>query len=75
MPSQTTSYENVLKLAQLLEPAQQLQLLEALAGSVRQQVSPRKHRRISELRGLGKEIWQGIDPQRYVKQERAAWNG
>jgi hypothetical protein len=28
-----------------------------------------------ELRGLGKEIWQGIDAQEYVNQERASWNG
>jgi len=30
---------------------------------------------ILELQGLGKEIWRGIDAQKYVDQERAAWNG
>lgn len=30
---------------------------------------------IMELRGLGKEIWQGIDAQRYVDEERASWDG
>ena len=30
---------------------------------------------ILQLQGLGKEIWQGIDAQQYVDQERAAWNG
>jgi hypothetical protein len=28
-----------------------------------------------ELEGLGKEIWQGIDAQDYVNQERDSWNG
>jgi hypothetical protein len=28
-----------------------------------------------ELEGLGKEIWQGLDAQEYVNQERASWNG
>lgn len=25
------------------------------------------------LRGLGKEVWQGIDPTDYVRRERDAW--
>jgi hypothetical protein len=28
---------------------------------------------ITELRGLGKEIWQGIDVDEYLKQERDSW--
>jgi hypothetical protein len=38
------------------------------------QPSPARHS-IMELRGLGKEIWEGIDAQEYVNQERASWNG
>jgi hypothetical protein len=30
---------------------------------------------IMEFRGLGKEIWEGVDAQEYVRQERASWNG
>jgi hypothetical protein len=30
---------------------------------------------ILQLQGLGKEIWQGVDAQEYVDQERSAWNG
>jgi hypothetical protein len=37
-------------------------------------VAPRQQRRISELRGLGKEIWQGIDAQEYVNRLRNEWN-
>ncbi len=29
---------------------------------------------ILELRGLGKEIWKGIDGQYYVDQERRSWH-
>jgi len=31
-------------------------------------------RRLSELRGLGKEIWEGIDAQEYVNQMRDEWD-
>ena len=30
---------------------------------------------ILQLQGLGKEIWLGIDAQKYVDDERAAWSG
>lgn len=29
---------------------------------------------ILELRGLGKELWEGIDPAEYIEQERASWD-
>jgi hypothetical protein len=35
--------------------------------------TPQK-RTLSELRGLGKEIWQGIDAQEYVNQLRSEWD-
>lgn len=31
-------------------------------------------RRLSELRGLGKEIWEGIDAQDYVNRLRDEWD-
>lgn len=36
---------------------------------------PKNPRSILELQGLGKEIWEGIDPDAYVAQEREAWDG
>lgn len=27
-----------------------------------------------ELRGLGKELWKGVDPARYVDEERSSWD-
>jgi plasmid stability protein len=34
---------------------------------------PRQHS-ILELQGLGKELWQGIDPVAYVDAERSSWD-
>jgi hypothetical protein len=31
-------------------------------------------RRLSELRGLGKEIWVGVDAQAYINQMRDEWD-
>jgi plasmid stability protein len=29
---------------------------------------------ILELRGLGKELWRGVDPARHVDEERRSWD-
>ena len=70
------AYNDVLRRVQRLSPADQLRLLEDVASLVRRQVTtPARRRSILELQGLGKEIWQDIDAQNYIDQERAAWNG
>ena len=28
----------------------------------------------SGIKGIGKEIWEGVDAQKYVTQERSEWN-
>ena len=33
-----------------------------------------KKRSILELRGLGKEVWQGVDAQKYVDRLRGEWD-
>ena len=49
------------------------QLLAEPAARVHQPVEP--HSSIRALRGLGKEIWDGMDAQVYVNQERDASDG
>lgn len=40
-----------------------------------QAVEEGESRSLLELKGLGKECWQGIDANRHVDNERAAWDG
>lgn len=70
-----TTYKDVLKLARTLTPEEQLQLIHELIAVARHQVAAKPKRSIMELKGLGKEVWNGIDAQEYVNQERGAWNG
>ena len=35
---------------------------------------PKRKRQLTELRGLGKEIWAGIDAQEYVNELRDEWD-
>lgn len=70
----TATYHNILMQLKQLEMVDQLRLLEAIANLAQQQAVARARRSIRELRGLGKEIWQNIDTQQYVDQERDSWS-
>jgi hypothetical protein len=67
--------QHILQQVENLTPDEQLRLLEELASIVRSRITQKPKRSIMELEGLGKEIWQGIDAQEYVNQERDSWNG
>jgi hypothetical protein len=63
----------IMQQAQALSPQERKELVKLLIDSLEvRQTEPR--RRLSELRGLGKEIWQDIDAQEYVDQIRDEWD-
>jgi hypothetical protein len=57
----------------LLNTEQQLYILNRLFTDTLRSLSSMRDLDINGLRGLGKEIWQGIDAQDYVNQERDSW--
>ena len=64
---------------EILEEAKKLTPLEreklsVLLMSMIDAERPPAQRRLSELRGLGKDIWQGVDAQEYVDQLRDEWD-
>ena len=71
------AYEEALNYARQLPTDEQLLLLQELAALVRQQITAKEEPLHSflELEGLGKEVWQDIDAQEYINQERDSWNG
>ena len=71
----TYTYENALQIAESLSPEDRRRLLEELTTRAAKDASAEPQHSIMELCGLGAEIWEGIDAQEYVKQERASWDG
>ena len=65
--------ENIYKEAIKLTYRDQLILISRLAISL-QNLKSEKKRKLSELKGLGKEIWQNIDADDYVTNLRDEWN-
>ena len=70
-----TTYHEICRQIVNLTPDEQLRLLEELTTIVRGRSQSKPKHSIMELEGLGKEIWQGIDAQEYVDQERLSWDG
>jgi len=62
-------------MAESLSREEQLRLIQELTNHAGEDINSEPEHSILELRGLGKEIWEGIDAQEYVNQERASWDG
>lgn len=71
MPELT--YTEVFNQVRSLELHDQVRLLEELAAIVRYKVEAWPKHSILELKGLGKEIWQDIDVEKYIEEERNSW--
>ena len=56
-----------------LPRAQQVQLLNILRHELENGDDNGKRHSILELHGLGKEIWQGVNPKEYVNKLRDEW--
>jgi len=71
-PELVQLYEREIKPLPLAQRLHLLALLsQDLVATVPMEISERS---ILELRGLGKEIWQGIDAQQYVNELRDEWD-
>jgi hypothetical protein len=70
-----TTYEEALERARLLSPEDQARLLEELIADLRQRLENQQYHSIMELKGLGKELWQGVDVEKYIEEERSSWHG
>jgi hypothetical protein len=50
-------------------------ILHSLDHSVSEKVEkPQKRGRLSELEGIGKGTWAGIDIDKFIREERDAWD-
>ncbi|HMQ04206.1 MAG TPA: hypothetical protein PKD26_09860 [Pyrinomonadaceae bacterium] len=63
--------ESIIEAARRLPPADRRKLVEALADP--QSLSRTAAHRITDIRGVGKDLWTGIDAQKYVDSERDSW--
>ena len=70
------TYEDVVSTLPQLDPEEQLNLLHVLSNVLKQAIAPQKSGRhnLSELEGLGAEIWNKVPVEEYLRRERDSWN-
>ena len=69
------TYNDYVRGIQDLKPEDQLSLVEIIsAGLKKTLMKKRTKHRITEIEGLGADIWKGIDAQEYVRKERESWD-
>lgn len=70
-----TKLEQIEEILKTLSPNEQLLLVERIAQHLRQTEKKEKSiRHWREFRGLGKEIWKGIDTEKYIEKLRKEWD-
>jgi hypothetical protein len=70
------SLQEILREAESLTREEQSQLIKLLLDRVLPNVEKQDDmpHSLKELRGLGKEIWAGMDAQDYINQQRDEWD-
>lgn len=54
----------------LLSPNEKIKLIKIIMSL---EVLPREKHNLTELAGLGAEVWKDIDAQKYISKEREDW--
>jgi hypothetical protein len=64
----------VIALLDRLSPEDKQQLIEHVARDLQQKSQSMLHLSWKDARGLGKEIWEGVDVDRYIDGLRNEWD-
>lgn len=69
------TYDDYVRGVDKLEPEQQLRLVELLSTKLYKHIKKKKiSHKITELDGLGAEIWRDNDTDAYIDKERSSWD-
>jgi hypothetical protein len=66
--------ERIYKEISQLTDNEKITLLSKLMWEICADIRREQKCNIYDLKGLGKEIWEGIDAQEYVNKERESWS-
>lgn len=69
------TYQDYLEGVERLAPVDQLRLVEVISARLKRSLQQQTtHHTLTELEGLGAELWTGVDVRAYLRRERDAWD-
>jgi len=69
------TYNDLVATLPLLDPEEQISLLEVLSSVLKKALQPQQQRHsLLELEGLGANIWEKVKVEEYIHLERDSWN-
>jgi len=74
-PDEQQKLTEIFQKVRQLTPDEQQRLVEEIISMSHLPVSRKPRHSIMELEGLGKEVWEGVEPQQYIEKERNSWDG
>lgn len=69
-----TSFNEVIALIEKLRPEEKLQLIECVARDLQQKPQATLCLSWKDAQGLDKELWEGVDVERYIDELRNEWD-
>lgn len=67
------SLTEIIPLVEQLSPEEQLRLVKYVIQELQHKSQPTSSLSWKDARGLGKEIWEGVDVERYINELRDEW--
>lgn len=76
MTTETVTLDRALVVSEQLSPADQLRLISLLSERLRAEVERNTSAvDLLTMTGLGAELWEQIEVEAYINEERASWEG
>jgi hypothetical protein len=69
-----TRLGEIIPLVEKLSAEEKLRLIEHIAHDLQRKPHPTPRLSWKDARGLGKEIWEGVDVDRYIEELRNEWD-
>ena len=72
--AQVMNVSTIYQQVEMLDNISKIDLLQKIISSLKlNSLSVEKKHSLSELKGLGKELWRKIDVKNHIKNERDSW--
>ncbi len=71
--NKTTKMDNIIQKIEELDYISKIDVMSRIISMLKKTQNASPSRSLTEIKGLGKEVWQDINVESYISKEREAW--